>query len=193
MFLLAWVSLLFLPFIAASSVSTIYWPVSHPDPNNPWVIGENNPLAWKTGGGTGVQSFDIQLHNANKTVMVGFLPIALRVPMKRVNRVYGGSLEVELDSGVPTGDGFFLVFMNTYHGQVYGKASRSLHSKKFSILDATPSNYTASALPTGTVTATLDTVPNPTQQWAITLDGIDADATATASATNYAGNAGSGS
>ncbi|WVQ72819.1 hypothetical protein IAR50_002379 [Cryptococcus sp. DSM 104548] len=186
MFLLAWLSLLFLPFISASAVSTIYWPVSYPDPNNPWVIGEKNPLAWKTGGGTGVQSFDIQLHNANKTVMVGFLPIALRVPMKKISNVYGGSLEVELDSGVPTGDGFFLVFMNTYHGQVYGK------SKKFSILDATPSNYTASALPTGTVTATLDGVPNPTQQWAVTLDGVDADATATASSTNYAGNAGSG-
>jgi hypothetical protein len=38
--------------------------------------------------------------------MVGFLPIALRVPLERLpsgHHNYGGEMEVDLDSGVPTG------------------------------------------------------------------------------------------
>lgn len=56
--------------------------------------------------------------------MVGFLPIALRVPMERLPtgyKNYGGELEIDLGSEVPTGDGFYLLFMNTYHGEVYAK------------------------------------------------------------------------
>ncbi|KIR68479.1 hypothetical protein I312_100438 [Cryptococcus bacillisporus CA1280] len=178
--LLSWIILPLIPFVSAS-VSTIYWPVSSPSPSNPWVLGEKNLLAWTTGSGTGVQSFDIQLHNANRSVMVGFLPIALRVPMERLPtgyKNYGGELEIDLGSEVPTGDGFYLLFMNTYHGEVYAK------SKKFSIYASTPSNYTSADLPTATITATLLGAPNPTQQWAITLNGINQDATATATSTS---------
>ncbi|WWC70603.1 uncharacterized protein I206_104554 [Kwoniella pini CBS 10737] len=176
--------LTFLPL--AFSLSTIYWPISYPSIDNPWVLGEKNLVAWKTGGGTGIESFDIQLHNSNRTIMVGFLPIALRVPMEKLpgKKFYGGEIEVDLSSSLPTGDGFFLIFMNTYHGEVYAK------SPKFSIYSSKPDNYTSPDLPTATVTATITTVPNPTQQWAMTLNGIDPDATATA--TNLAGNAGSG-
>ena len=87
-------------------------------------------------------------------------------------------------------------------------------SQKFEILTATPSNYTtvtgmsssfpSSAshhilewactddgvdYPSATRTATLDHFPNPTQEWAITLDGSDPDVTATATA-SIVGNAG---
>ncbi|WVQ65950.1 uncharacterized protein L199_004128 [Kwoniella botswanensis] len=178
---------LLLPFLPlAFSLSTIYWPVTNPSETNPWVIGNKNLVAWKTGGGTGIESFDIQLHNSNRTIMVGFLPIALRVPMEKLpgKKYYGGEIEVDLVDGLPTGDGFFLIFMNTYHGEVYAK------SPKFSIYATKPDNYTDPDLPTATVTATLTTVPNPTQQWAMTLNGIDPDATA--SGTAIAGNAGSG-
>ncbi|WVO15785.1 hypothetical protein L204_103447 [Cryptococcus depauperatus] len=187
--ILSWFLLPLLPFAAAGSMSTIYWPVSYPNPSYPWVIGQKNLLSWVTGGGSGVQSFDIQLHNANKSVMVGFLPIALRVPMDRLptgHKNYGGEIEVDLDKAVPVGDGFYLIFMNTYHGEVYAK------SKKFSILNATPSNYTSVDLPTATITASLSAAPNPTQQWAITMNGINADATAAAVAAKIAGQAGSG-
>lgn len=34
---------------------------------------------------------------------------------------YGGEMEVDLGSNIPTGDGFYLLFMNTYHGEVYAK------------------------------------------------------------------------
>ncbi|AAW43128.1 hypothetical protein CNBD4010 [Cryptococcus deneoformans B-3501A] len=178
--LLSWIVLPLIPFVSAG-VSTIYWPVSNPDPSNPWVIGEKNLLAWTTGSGTGVQSFDVQLHNSNRSVMVGFLPIALRVPMERLPsgyKNYGGEMEVDLGSNIPTGDGFYLLFMNTYHGEVYAK------SKKFSIYASTPANFTSADLPTATVTATLSEAPNPTQQWAITLNGVDQDATATATSTS---------
>ena len=47
------------------------------------------------------------------------------------------------------------------------------------------------ALPTATVTATLSELPNPTQEWAKTLNGIDPDATK--APTVQPGNAGSGS
>ena len=89
-----------------AQVSTVYWPIAYPNATSPWVIGEKNYVSWVTGGGTGIQSFDIQLHNANKSVMVGFIPIALRVPMARLTtgrRNYGGELEVDLDDGAPTG------------------------------------------------------------------------------------------
>ncbi|OCF31303.1 hypothetical protein I317_02207 [Kwoniella heveanensis CBS 569] len=181
-------SLLLLPFLPlVLSISSIYWPVTHPSATYPWVLGQKNLVAWTTGGGTGIDSFDIQLHNFNSSIMIGFIPIALRVPMERLptgKKNYGGEIEVDLNVQLPTGDGFFLIFMNTYHGEVYSK------SPKFSIYSSTPDNYTEPDLPTATVTATVTTIPNPTQQWAITLNGIDPDATA--SAKNYAGNAGSG-
>lgn len=91
----------------------------------------------------------------------------------------------------------------------------SHQSDQFSIVAQTPSNYTSAGesspllffaswpalplfprtrltpdLPTATVTATLDATPNPTQQWAVTLDGNDPIATTSAQA--IAGNAGSG-
>lgn len=49
--------------------------------------------------------FDIQLHNVNETVMHGFLPIALRVPMTKGARRgnYGGTIDVDLEANVPTG------------------------------------------------------------------------------------------
>lgn len=126
-----------LPRSDPSGMSTIYWPVQYPTASSPWYIGGTNVVAWSTGGGTGVQVFDIQLHNANKTVMTGFKPIALRVPMEKFPKsaVYGGEIEVDLDADTPTGDGFSLLFMDTYHGEVYAK------SQKFSIYASEPANY----------------------------------------------------
>lgn len=89
-----------------AQLSTIYWPVSTPSRANPWVLGQKNLVAWKTGGGTGIDSFDIQLHNSNKTIMDGFIPIVLRVPMEKLpgTKNYGGSIEVDLNANtIPTG------------------------------------------------------------------------------------------
>ena len=63
-------------------------------------------MSWTTGGGTGIDSFDIQLHNANKSIMVGFIPIALRVPMEKLptgKKNYGGEIEVDLSPDIPFG------------------------------------------------------------------------------------------
>jgi hypothetical protein len=35
------------------------------------------------GGDSGITEFDIQLHCYNKSIMVGFLPIAQNVPVKK--------------------------------------------------------------------------------------------------------------
>ena len=89
-----------------AQVSTIFWPINYPNATSPWVIGAKNYVSWQTGGGTGIASFDIQLHNSNRSLMVGFIPIALRVPLIRVptgRKNYGGELEVDLSTGVPEG------------------------------------------------------------------------------------------
>lgn len=67
-----------------------------------------------------------------------------------------------------------------------------LQSPTFEIYPSPPSNYSSNTqFPTATVTATVTTIPNPTQQYALTLNGINPDSTATA--VQIAGNAGSGS
>lgn len=110
--------------------------------------------------------------------MNGAIKIALRVPMERLSsgyKNYGGEIEVDLDGSVPTGDGFVIAFVETVHGQVYSI------SEPFSIVaaDAAPSNYTdrPGGLPTATATATLHDMPNPTMDWAVTLNGQGASPT----------------
>ncbi|KAG7561836.1 hypothetical protein FFLO_02737 [Filobasidium floriforme] len=86
---------------------------------------------------------------------------------------FGGELGIDLDAtaglGGMVGDGFSLIFMDTVSGTVYHK------SKKFPIYAGaeSPANYTTASLPDGppATTATITAAPNPTQQWAITLDG----------------------
>lgn len=89
-----------------AQVATIYWPVDYPNPSNPWILGQKNLLSWQTGDGTGIDVFDIQMHNHNLTIMQGFQPIALRVKMDRLpggHRNFGGKMEVDLGGSVPTG------------------------------------------------------------------------------------------
>lgn len=142
-----------------------------PSPSIPWVIGEKNILAWKTAAGLGIETFDVQLHNVDKKVMEGFIKLAYRVPHAAQGKygTYGGELEVSLDDAVPTGDKFVIVFTESMHGQVYAK------SDPFSILkpDDRPGNYTNNPgkVPEPKTSLTLTEGPQPTQEWAITLDG----------------------
>lgn len=91
--------------IVSANLATVYWPVFSPTESTPWIQGQTNLISWETGGGTGVEVFDIQLHNINETIMHGFLPIALRVPMEKKGRRgnWGGSLSVELGTEVTAG------------------------------------------------------------------------------------------
>lgn len=125
--------------------------------------------------------------------MVGFLELAQRVPMTTFTSgsnkgIYGGELGIDLENDAPTGDGFSIIFLDTEHGSVYAK------SHKFSIYPAAeqPSNYTTPSLPAGSpgTTVTITAMPNPTQQYIITLDGVAA--VTTTSAQSIVGNAGSG-
>jgi hypothetical protein len=96
--------------LVSANLATIYWPVFSPTEATPWIQGQTNLISWETGGGTGVEVFDIQLHNINETIMHGFLPIALRVPMERKGRRgnWGGSLSVDLGPEVTPGWVVFL-------------------------------------------------------------------------------------
>ena len=83
-----------------------FWPVHQPNAENPWVLGQPNIVYFEVGGGSGIDSFDIQLRHWNKTVMTGFIQLFLRVPMKRLpngQKNFGGIMEVDLDEGTPTG------------------------------------------------------------------------------------------
>lgn len=87
----------------------MYWPVTTPSATSPWVIGQPAAIVWTTGGGTGVMAFDIQLHNANRTIMEGFVKIAAQVPLVKEKSGsnkgrYGGQLGIDLtDTSIPTG------------------------------------------------------------------------------------------
>jgi hypothetical protein len=155
--------------------------VINPTPANPWVIGQKNLLAWRVASDTGVEAFDVQLHNVQHGVLSGAVKIARNVPMQRLSsgyKNYGGQIEVDLDGTIPTGDGFIVAFVETVHGGVYTL------SDPFSIVaDADkPANYTdrPGGLPTATVTATLHDKPNPTMDWAITMSGKGVEITAPA-------------
>ncbi|GMK57545.1 hypothetical protein CspeluHIS016_0403790 [Cutaneotrichosporon spelunceum] len=150
-------------------VSTSYWPVLSPSPTIPWVRGSPNLLSWRVAGGTGVQAFEIELHHYSRKVMLGSLKIAHRYPMDALPGRYanlGGTIEVELPADIPLGQGYIVSFSSYYHGKVYAL------SEPFAIVDQLPSNYTA---PTGlgspSRTASVTSMPNPTQQWALMLDG----------------------
>ncbi|BEI86341.1 hypothetical protein CcaverHIS002_0606280 [Cutaneotrichosporon cavernicola] len=162
---------LFLPLVLAQGlgVSTSYWPVLSPSPTVPWVRGQKNLLSWRVAGGTGVQAFEIELHHWSRKVMQGALKIAYRYPMDALPGRYGnlgGGIEVELPSDIPTGEGFIVSFTSYYHGKVYAI------SEPFAILDQLPSNYTTpTGLASATYTATITSMPNPTQQWPLMLKG----------------------
>ena len=49
--------------------------------------------------------FDLQLHNPTSTVMAGFIPLVLRIPMETLPKsgIYGGEIEVDLNPNIPTG------------------------------------------------------------------------------------------
>ncbi|GHJ90189.1 hypothetical protein NliqN6_6591 [Naganishia liquefaciens] len=169
-----------------------YWPVSTPSVDEPWVLGQPNAVVFGMGGDIGITEFDIQLHNFNKTIMVGFLPIAQNVPVKKWTSgskkgQYGGSIGVDLPDGMATGEGFSLVFMDTKSGNVFYKTN------KFPIYaaNAQPNNFTSAELPSGApaTTAVLTQMPNPTQEWGVTMGA----ARVTATVANQAGQAGSGS
>lgn len=142
----------------------------NPTADSPWVLGQKNILAWRVASGTGIKSFDVQMHNFRHGVMEGAIRIAKNVPMERMSggyRNYGGEIEVDLDGTIPTGYGFVIAFVESVNGQVYSI------SPPFSIVDSPPSNYTdiPEGLTAAATTATLHDAPNPTMQWAITLDG----------------------
>ncbi|KAJ9108030.1 hypothetical protein QFC20_003599 [Naganishia adeliensis] len=171
-----------------SVASVAFSPIAQ---ESPWVLGKDNAVTWSMGGDLGITEFDIQLHNFNKSVMVGFLQLAQNVPVQKwasgsKKGQYGGELSVDLPQNMATGDGFSLIFMNTKSGNVYYK------TPKFPIYAAAsqPSNYSAPVLPSGTpaTTAVITDMPNPTQQWGVTVG----PAVATVTVADQAGHAGSG-
>lgn len=105
--------------------------------------------------------------------MNGAIKIAHRFPNEALPGRYGnigGEIEVDLGGDVPLGDGFIIAFTSSFHGKVYAL------SEPFAILenrDAAPANYTdrPAGLPAATVTATISAIPNPTDQYPLSLSG----------------------
>ncbi|KAF8741792.1 hypothetical protein RHS02_03343, partial [Rhizoctonia solani] len=133
---------------------TAYLKIKTPSPQHPWQIGQSNGLSWVSAF-EGVTQFDIELARLKTD---GLLFVARNVSTSWNN------LNIHLDS-VPTGDDYYVLFLDSTHGNVYSM------SERFSILAAgsTPTSGTVAAANAGANEVTLKGGPNPTAQFAYTF------------------------
>ncbi|GAB1525402.1 hypothetical protein RhiTH_008563 [Rhizoctonia solani] len=131
-----------------------YLKIKTPSPQHPWQIGQSNGLSWVSAF-EGVTQFDIELARLKTD---GLLFVARNVSTSWNN------LNIHLDS-VPTGDDYYVLFLDSTHGNVYSM------SERFSILAAgsTPTSGTVAAANAGANEVTLKGGPNPTAQFAYTF------------------------
>ncbi|CAE6361038.1 unnamed protein product [Rhizoctonia solani] len=145
-------------FLAANqprySQPTAYLKIKTPSPQHPWQIGQSNGLSWVSAF-EGVTQFDIELARLKTD---GLLFVARNVSTSWTN------LNIHLDS-VPTGDDYYVLFLDSTHGNVYSM------SERFSILAAgsTPTSGSVATANAGANEVTLKGGPNPTAQFAYTF------------------------
>jgi len=134
-----------------------YFMIKSPSPTAPWLVGQSNPITWISAQ-EGVTQFDVELARLTTD---GLLFVARNVSTS------WNALNVNLDS-VPAGDDYYVLFMDSIHGNMYSM------SERFSILSA-GSTPTAGAVGTPNPTASTVTLkggPNPTAQFAFTFIGV---------------------
>ncbi|CCO34869.1 hypothetical protein BN14_08978 [Rhizoctonia solani AG-1 IB] len=131
-----------------------YLKIKTPSPQHPWQIGQTNGLSWVSAF-EGVTQFDIELARLKTD---GLLFVARNVSISWSN------LNVHLDN-VPIGDDYYVLFLDSTHGNVYSM------SERFSIVAAgsTPTSGTVATANAGANEVTLKGGPNPTAQFAHTF------------------------
>ncbi|KAI5120007.1 hypothetical protein M0805_008468 [Coniferiporia weirii] len=136
-----------------------YFQFVQPVQGTEWVNGKTNPILWKKGLLDSVYMFDLELARLSED---GVIPIALNVNANT------GKLDLFLQD-VPSGNDYYLLFLNSTHGGMHAISPR------FTILDAGSSvNASQSAAPAATAASTVSISggPNPTAVFATTFSPI---------------------
>ncbi|KAI0058761.1 hypothetical protein BV25DRAFT_1829753 [Artomyces pyxidatus] len=130
-----------------------YFQVTSPSKGVQWANNQTYPISWSKGLFDGVDTFDLELSRLGTD---GLVFVAKDVPS------YTGTLNVALQN-VPPADDYFLLFLNSTHGVMYG------NSQQFSIA-ATGTNNASAPQPDGSKpTVTVSGGPNPTAVFATTF------------------------
>lgn len=180
------------------TLQTAFFEFIQPATGTEWVNGEVHPIIWEKGLLDGVGMFDLELARLSQD---GIIKAALNgvyshtlvtIPILTCCVVPANAHYMNiLVQDVPSGDDYYLLFINSTHGGMYAISPR------FTILEAGSSvqNASASADP-AVATATTLTIsgsPNPTAVFAMTFPAIDSgvqawrlDSTARTSALGFA-------
>jgi len=144
----------------AVNASANYFIIDEPQASAQWSNNAANLVTWEKGLQDGINGFDVEMARLSTD---GLTLVARNVPANQ------GKLNIFLQD-VPSGDDYFLIFINSTHGVMHATSSR------FAILDAssTPSG-TATSRPSpakGVPTVTVSGSPNTAQQFATTFPAI---------------------
>ncbi|KAI0298022.1 hypothetical protein B0F90DRAFT_1867904 [Multifurca ochricompacta] len=126
--------------------------VTAPTKGTQWVNGQTYPVTWTKGLLDGIELFDLELTRMNTE---GLVLVA------RDGESLYLRLNIQINS-VPPGDDYFLLFLNSTHGVLYG------NSQSFSIVNSGSGNSSVNPLPSKP-TVTVSGGPNPTAQFATTF------------------------
>jgi len=131
-----------------------YFVVTTPQQGTVWSNGIANNVAWTKGLLDGINVVDVEM---SRLSVDGLTFIAKDVPAA------SQSLNIFLQD-IPPADDYFLLFLNSTHGVMYGS------SPKFSIAAAgSGANATSGSADPAAATVTVSGSPNPTQVFATTF------------------------
>jgi len=133
------------------AIATTYFNIQEPQAGRQWPNGVANPVQWKKGLLDDVPYFDIEI---GRLSVDGILLVATNVPATFT------ALNIYFDS-VPTGDDYYMTFMNHTQGATHAI------SPQFSIVDSVSSDKGTQPSPVANVpTVTVSGAPNPTATFA---------------------------
>ncbi|KAI0076845.1 hypothetical protein K474DRAFT_1183135 [Panus rudis PR-1116 ss-1] len=171
-------AVLLLPWVDANS----YFIVNNPRQGDQWVNGNANHVSWTKGLLDGVDGVDVELSRLSQDGLIfvardGPRPRSyskskiaitnlLRLRRRRSTQIVPASsqsLNIYIQD-VPPADDYYLIFLNSTHGILYG------HSPRFSILPTGSSSNTSSTSPDSNApTVTISGAPDPLKDFATTF------------------------
>lgn len=129
-----------------------YFVVNSPAKGDEWINGQTWGVSWTKGLQDDVDAFDIELSRMSTD---GIIYVASAVPALL------GSFNLDI-SGLPAADDYYLLFINSTHGVLYG------NSYAFSIVDSA-TNASTPKLDSSKPTVSVSGGPNPTAVFATTF------------------------
>jgi len=140
--------------LAPWAIATTYFDIQEPQAGRQWQNGAANPVQWRKGLLDDIPYFDVEI---GRLSVDGILLVAMHVPATFT------ALNIYFDS-VPTGDDYYMTFMNHTHGATHAI------SPKFSIVNSVSADKGTQPSPIANVpTVTVSGAPNPTATFATTF------------------------